>query len=473
MRDSLAVPAESRAHGVIPVRGGQQVALSPLSQGRFGRIFRKLSPAPLLQPDQLVALAATMRDEDPPIGWNGTMAPRDNPNIPAGYTYFGQFIDHDITFDPASSLQRQNDIDALVDFRSPRFDLDSLYGSGPADEPFQYVRGSKGLQLLVEPNRDGIEDLPRNSQDVALLGDPRNDENIIVGQLQLIFLKLHNRVGAEVADDASVPEEAKFETAQQRVRWLYQWVVLVDYIQRIVGKTTFDAIVDRDRHGRIRNIVRPIYQPTKNPFMPVEFSAAAFRFGHSMIRGIYDLNGQVRQRPIFTPGPMTDPLADLRGFRRLPQAWTADWPLFFDIGGSSPQPSRLIDGRIVPPLFELPVVDGEPSLPVRNLTRGQALGLPGGQDVARKIGVQVISGSDIGAPEPTPLWFYLLREAEALGDGGKHLGPAGGAIVGQVLAGLLELDPTSWLSVDRNWTPPHPSGGDFAMPDLIEFALGH
>ena len=472
MRDSLSVPAELRAHGEIPLRGGLRVAVSPLHEGRFGRMFRKLSPAPPLDPDQLAALAASMRDDGAPTGWSGTPTPRDNPRIPVGYTYLGQFIDHDITFDPASSLQRQNDPDALVDFRTPRFDLDSLYGSGPADEPFQYTRASKGLELLVEPNREGIEDLPRNSQDVALIGDPRNDENIIVSQLQLIFLKLHNRIGAEVRDDPAIAREAKFEEAQRRVRWLYQWVVLFDYVRRLVGDDAFEKIVERDRDGRVKDIVRPLYKPKNNPFMPIEFSAAAFRFGHSMIRGIYDLNSAVREKPIFTPGPLTDPLADLRGFRRLPAGWTADWTLFFEIDGSAPQPSRLIDGRLVPALFDLPGFEDERSLAMRNLLRGQRLDLPGGQDVARHIGAQVLSGADLGAPEPTPLWFYLLREAEELGDRGRRLGPAGGAIVGQVLAGLLELDPTSWLSIDRTWVPPHPAGADFGMPHLIGLALG-
>ena len=411
MRDALAVPDMLRAHGAIPVRGSEQVARSSISDGRFGRMFRKLDPAPDYDDPQLLTLAASMRDEDPPVtGWNGTPEPRDNPDIPAGYTYFGQFIDHDITFDPASSLQRKNDVDALKDFRSLRFDLDSLYGSGPADEPFQYARGTRGLGMLVEPNTNGIEDLPRNSQGVALIGDPRNDENIIVSQLQLVFLKLHGKFGAQVLADGTIPDDRKFDEAQRLVRWHYQWVVLFDYVRRIVGPATFDRIVEMDAlSGHIKEIHRPNYRPTNNAFMPVEFSVAAFRFGHSMIRGIYDLNQQVRQRPIFIPGPLPDEFADLRGFRPLPPAWTADWSLFVSIAGSAPQPSRLIDARLAPPLFDIPGLDGPTSLAFRNLKRGQALGLPSGQDVARRLGLDVISGADLGAVEPTPLWFYILK----------------------------------------------------------------
>lgn len=468
MRDALAVPADLRLHGEIPLRGSQRVPLSALYEGRFGRLFRKLSPAPPLDTDVLRALAEQMRDDQPPGGWGGTAEPRDNPKIPAGYTYLGQFIDHDITFDPASSLQRQNDVDALHDFRSPRFDLDSVYGSGPADEPFQYVRGTRGLRLLVEPNRGGVEDLPRNSEDVALLGDPRNDENTIVGQLQLLFLKFHNRVGQLVAEDASVPEQAKFEEAQRLVRWHYQWIVVFDYLPRVIGSDTFDALLERDDEGRIEELKQRHYRARNNAYMPVEFSAAAFRFGHSQIRGAYNLNAAVIDRPIFTAGPLSDPLADLRGFRQLPQGWTVDWSLFFEIDGSVPQPSRLIDSRLVPALFDLPTVDDETSLALRNLLRGQLLGLPGGQDVARAMKIAPLSGAELGAPEPTPLWFYVLKEAELLGDGGQHLGPVGGRIVGEVLLGLFELDPHSWYNVDRTWTPTF-GDGTWDMPALVRF----
>ena len=154
-----------KSHGTSP-RGERQVLRSSLHEGRFGRMFRRLPPAPHYTDDELADMADSMR-EQVPAGWNPE--PRvedgDNPDIPAGYTYFGQFIDHDITFDPASSLQQQNDPAALTDFRSPRFDLDSLYGSGPIDEPFQYERTSTPhstpARLLLEPNTNDIRDLPR------------------------------------------------------------------------------------------------------------------------------------------------------------------------------------------------------------------------------------------------------------------------------------------------------------------------
>ena len=327
------------------------------------------------------------------------------------------------------------------------------------------------MRMLVEPNRNDIEDLPRNSQDVALIGDPRNDENTIVGQLQLLFLRLHNKIGEQVANEG-VPEGERFVETQQRVRWHYQWVVTHDYLPRVIGGYLFGTLYKTDPKGN-PEITRPHYEPRTNAYMPVEFSAAAFRFGHSQVRGVYDLNTEVTQRPIFSTGPLTDPTADLRGFRRLPGGWTIEWPRFFEIDGSTPQPSRRIDATLVPHLFDLP--DGGGSLALRNLLRGQALGLPSGQDVAKFLRVErVLTGADLGAPEPTPLWFYILKESDIV-TGGEFLGPVGGRIVGEVLLGLLELDPKSWFSLNPRWRPKVADGDEdapFTMADLIKLVTG-
>jgi hypothetical protein len=187
------------SHHGAQVRGQAAVPRSALFEGRFGRMFRTLSP---LDPGAAAIreLAGQMRD--------AAAAPAgDNPAIPAGYTYLGQFIDHDITFDPMSQLQKRNDPDALVDFRTPRFDLDSLYGSGPADSPFLYesTRASKrGVELLVGVNPDDERfephDLPRNQQGRALIGDPRNDVHVVVSQLHLLFIRFHNRVVEQIRE---------------------------------------------------------------------------------------------------------------------------------------------------------------------------------------------------------------------------------------------------------------------------------
>ncbi|HYP23688.1 MAG TPA: heme peroxidase, partial [Actinomycetota bacterium] len=193
-------------HHVSHPRGSDLGPRSVMLEGRFGRMFRNLPS--FLPPDEaLKAVADTMVEPAqaaPTDGWAPSGGDRDS-GIPAGYTYLGQFVDHDITFDPVSSLQRQNDPDALHDFRTPRFDLDSLYGGGPNNSPYMYdpdVDGGR-TTLLLGRNEVGEEDLPRNvlgpdslgePRGRALIGDPRNDENVIVSQLHLTFVKFHNAV---------------------------------------------------------------------------------------------------------------------------------------------------------------------------------------------------------------------------------------------------------------------------------------
>src|SRR5262245_16876036 len=218
-----------------PPRGLTSTKKSPLFQGYFGRMFRNLHGATFGATDKeneanLADLAKAMvAGFDPPK--DGIDA--EESGIPALYTYLGQFIDHDITFDPGSSLQRQNDPDALVDFRSPALDLDNVYGRGPDDQPYLYD-GDK-LFLLGEPIQGGGDpkatDLPRNNPGAgkprrALIGDPRNDENTIVSQLQGLFLRFHNRM---VADHPTKP----FAEVQRLVRLHYQYLVLNDFLPRL------------------------------------------------------------------------------------------------------------------------------------------------------------------------------------------------------------------------------------------------
>ncbi len=464
-------------HGYRAPRGQRRVPLSRLHEGRFGRLFRKLRPAfdPELDLEGVFEqLAGQMLDQpaapDQPGGWGSPGAPPDtgdNDAIASGYTYFGQFVDHDITFDPVSQLQRRNDPDALHDFRSPRFDLDSLYGSGPADEPFQYDRGSDNAKLLIGSNEGGEADLPRNSQDVALIGDPRNDENIIVSQLQLVFLKAHNRFVDLVSQGAAVAEESRFDEAQRLLRWHYQWIVVHDFLPRLVGGDLVSELFEFPELGLPEFKLR-YYRPKENAYMPVEFSAAGFRFGHSQIRPAYHLNDVVRDRPIFLPGEVGE-FDDLRGFRGLPSQWSIDWKMFLVIGGSTPQPSRLIDTRLAAGLFSLP--QSERSLALRNLLRGQALGLPSGQDVAELIGAELLTPAELGTDlVPTPLWFYILKEAEVR-HSGQQLGAVGGRIVAEVLLGLLQLDPHSWVNQQPSWRPSIPQAGDeLTLADLVVFA---
>ena len=512
------------------VRGMDNVPHSSIRDQRFGRMFRYL-PAADFPEAALVALADTIShgefaerieagvEVDTPLD---QAEPADeNPSIPSGYTYLGQFIDHDITFDPMSSLDRFNDPDALQDFRTPRLDLDSVYGSGPDDQPFLY--DSDGKHLLLGDDKDfdprkARPDLPRNTADPrrALIGDKRNDENLIVSQLHATFLRFHNRVlETEAGDD--------FALAQQIVRWHYQWIVLHDFIPRIVGPATYQEVIG----GRGGMPAHRCYDAKgRYAYIPVEFSVAAYRFGHSQVRPSYALNRIVRSAdpteqafggkrakfhriPIFSLTDVTQkPLANLNGFRELPGFWAMDWAFFFDglasdgevpAGSIVPQPSYKIDTTLVDPLTSLPDRQSETnrarrSLSALNLLRGWRMGLPSGQSVARKMGLDALSDDQLfdhadadraaarqallaeaknRFADNCPLWFYILREAELVADG-VHLGQVGGTIVAEVLSGLVMEDRFSFLAQWPNWRPtlPGATSGHFTMADLINFTNG-
>jgi hypothetical protein len=480
----------SQRHLTAP-RGEDLAVRSRLTEGRFGRMFRTL---PAFAPDDaaLKALARTMLEPPQPVGPNE----RDGA-IPAGYTYLGQFIDHDITFDPVSSLQRLNDPDGLVDFRTPRLDLDSLYGDPPND-PYLYESDDDARSVpkfLIGENAAGEADLPRTRlpssrhglpRGRALIGDPRNDENVIVSQLHLLFLQFHNSVVDWLSANEPELDRDPFEEARRLVRWHYQWIVVHDFLNVIVGQDVIDDVLREEPYrvqgGPARRTQAQLrfYSWQRQPFMPVEFSGAAYRFGHSLIRPDYRLNSETDDILIFTDGELTDEHQDLRGFRPLPGGWTIDWSLFFEIGDDSHlQRARKIDPKLAAPLGDVPGTDTPRSLAERNLLRGRALELPSGQSVARAMGIEPLSDRDLELTDVSPafrghapLWFYVLKEAE-LHAGGESLGPVGGRIVAEVLLGLLSGDPQSYLSIEPNWRPTlGATPGVFTMADLVSFVHG-
>jgi hypothetical protein len=521
-------PVRTRRHSA-PVRGTDVLPSSSFTEGRFGRMFRHL---PVYEPTQadlkrlarkMVQKAEDPKDEVP----DGQPDDDENTKIPAGYTYVGQFIDHDLTFDPASSLQRQNDPDALHDFRTPRFDLDSLYGRGPADQPYLYVHDAhdpvpanappdldlSGLAFLTgeRVSNDGANagpDLPRNRpretsghepifHSRALIGDPRNDENLIVSQLHGVFLRFHNQMVVKVNQDTGMTGDDLFKEAQRLVRWHYQWAVLKDFLPRIVGQDVVDDILREESYttgpdGGEVTLLRPrlmFYEPHNDPYIPVEFSVAAYRFGHSMIRPGYFINEFVKQAraqhkpqriPIFSGvRPEDDELQNLNGFRRLPPRWGIEWKFFFDLPGADRdgQRSYKIDAELGHPLGHLPrdVAMDPSSLALRNLLRGLRLGLPSGQRVAKAMGITPLTAQELDLDgelaQHTPLWYYVLQEAEQKADA-ESLGPVGGRIVAEVLIGLLAGDPLSFLGVEPDWKPHDlADNGTFGMPELIAFAL--
>ena len=311
------------------VRGANLSRSSLIFEGPFGRIFRAVPPADFGPDDtttlqNLAALANAMIAE-PDAAKDGPDA--EESGIPAIYTYFGQFIDHDLTFDPATSLQRQNDPDALVDFRTPRFDLDNIYGRGPDDQPYMYNSDGRtfvlGTPLTGAPQvNPGAKDLQRNVQERALIGDPRNDENAIVAQLQGLWHRFHNKIAG---DNPSWP----FSRVQQEVRFHYQWVLLHDFLPTIITKEVLEQVLPSNQYGELiisESNVR-FFHFRYFAFMPLEFSAAAYRFGHSMVRPGYRLNDEAKPLPIFGP----DAGQDLRGFKAPQANWAIDWRRFADL----------------------------------------------------------------------------------------------------------------------------------------------
>ena len=508
-----------RPHG--GVRGAWLPRGSALFQGTFGRIFRAL-PAAEFSPQDLAALARMMtapREAEPTP--ETEVDAEENQGINAGYTYLGQFIDHDLTFDPMSSLLKLNDPESLTDFRTPRFDLDSLYGRGPDDQPYLYeddgLRFKLGASLAGSDFDPGARDLPRHGLEGqrkrALIGDPRNDGNVIVAQLHAAMLRFHNRVVQRLSRGQRTPS---FAEVQRVVRWHYQWVVLHDFLPTIAGRDAVHRALPHLRKGTSIHVDRPdlrFFGWRNEPFMPIEFSAAAYRFGHSMVRPIYRLNTRLRGRGrgdpvngrklIFTPNDTDD---GLNGFREIPREWAVDWALFFDMGDNRPkvgldrlQKSYKLDTSIVNPLGRLPtsVAQGIRSLAERTLIRGLRMGLPSGQAVARAMDVEPVADKRLRIGKATeedratnkplteispafadnaPVWCYLLSEAQQQfrnDDTPIRLGRVGGTIVTEVFVGLLAGDNHSFLAQAPGWKPEpaFTNEGRFGMAELLKQAV--
>jgi hypothetical protein len=339
----------------------------------------------------------------------------------------------------------------------------------------------------------------------ALIGDPRNDENVIVSNLQASFLRFHNRVVDYLTNRDGNPPA--FQEAQRLVRWHYQWAVINDFLPTIIGDQTQQAILPH-----ILKNTNPLEDPPDlrfyhltpgtEAYMPVEFSVAAYRFGHSMIRPIYRINLKHDRIKIFAKNPPS-----LVGFYDFPADLAVDWSLFFKMPGSGQdltpgrvQPAYKPDTSLVNPLGTLPASiasDPPPALAARNLLRGLRMGLPSGQAVAKKMGLPVIPDDklivgkasadpgDQAANVPlvkvsgefkgsAPLWFYILAEAFQQFDGKNEtpirLGPVGGRIVGEVFVGLMMADSHSYFRQDPGWTPLEEfsnADGKFGIAELL------
>ncbi|MCB8836543.1 peroxidase family protein [Aurantimonas sp. VKM B-3413] len=399
--------------------------------------------------DAYIALADSMK----------TSTPKDGA-AEAGMTFFGQFVDHDITLDAQSAIGTKLDPRSIRNVRTPSLDLDNVYGDGPDGSPHLYSEKYDGYLLFGR--KDNPLDLARNDRGRALIGDPRNDENIIVSQIQGAFICLHNILMTQVENKPDtksdvhncatmnirstvwndmIPGHLKdFEEVRRFIRLHYQYLVLHDLLPAFVDKKVVTAVLDHDPFHDL------------GPIMPVEFSGAAYRFGHATVRPQYVLKDGGSPVELFT----------MRGFERRDHHSDVAFDHLFDLGNGKAQRAAPVGPAMAPSLFDLPFVTKgmkflsldldvkeAKKLALRNILRDRGTYLlPSGQQVARTLGID-----ELAPPKPltehhvskTPLWYYCLQEAGE--KGGGRLTGVGGAIVASVFIRLLKLDPESVLHV--------------------------
>ena len=569
-------------HGA-ELRGMDLVVKSPTTEGRFGFMFKSQPPH---QPsDTLLGNLGQTMEEKPIIGTpltdaktgepvmqtktnpdgtttttqviankdhNDSLGENPNPALTSGFTFVGQFVDHDITFDTTPLSEQLSDPDATTNFRTARYDLDAIYGRGPTLDPQFYNPADRDKFLIVKTPYTEIKrfgttitdtlstteytyDVPRvgpndpagRPEGKAIIADPRNDQTLIVLQIHVAMQMFHNRL-VDYMRALRVPRASVFESARRLARWHYQWMVTHEFLPAIVGTTMANSVYKESSTGAPTINIK-YYKPTnkeQRPFIPVEWSVAAYRFGHSITRPRYTVRDYftssgatvaVSSVPLFEATPTEN---NLNGSRPLPPRLKIQWSKFFNKAGDprTARPVRQFDATMATPLFTLPTTALPDSNPLsllssRNLLRGKKMGLPSGQQVARLMGVTPLTNEqlwsnhriEVKIPIPTsgpggnvveilrefdvenqdlkalfadpgwngeaPLWFYILKEAEIVGKG-RELGPVGGRIVAEVLVGLLQRDPNSYLYLDPKWkptTPIAPKTGQFTMADLLKY----
>ena len=451
------------------------VALAPATapagqQPMFGRMFPELPPYEAPEDLALTALTvATIPGTTLPGPlFDENLAADDNPDlVPAFFTYLGQFLDHDMTLDTLPLPSDFVDPTTIPNHRDPRLNLDSVYGRGPADNPELYEADGKRLKV-------NDRDLPRNADGSAIVGDGRNDENQVIAQIHVAFLRAHNRL---------IDMGYSFDKARELMRWRFQWIVVHEFLPEVLDPDVYADVFQEDGSIRTR-----FYDPNqaRKAEMPVEFSVAAYRFGHSMVRRAYNITQGGGRIQVFNPTANDD----LHGGRPIAVDHVIFWPNFLNVDGTTPTGledvhpiniSRKIDTLLSSGLFTLPIPGAAPEgtsiLARRNIQRAREYGLPSGQEVAARLEIPILTNTAIMAAIPrlnvladqtyvgeAPLWLYALAESQIVHTGAK-LGPVGSRIVAEVIGGLLAADNRSYYR--KHWTP---DGGAFRAQDLLREA---
>jgi hypothetical protein len=482
------------------------------------RMFRYLRPG-LFEPDDLAALAEEMEIAGN-LGWNPGGESDDyaeeNKGIPAGYSYLGSFIDHDLTFRQIGSAKAQGQLTAFGGY-APAFNLHTIYGLGPNIQPYFYKHVGHGsgperdrfkmaLGNLIrgsdaDPN---ARDLPRipgdEGGDVSLVPDVRADDSIPEAQMHAMMLRFHNRL-------TDIRERAPFYEIQRALRFHYQWVVIHDFLPTLIHEAVLHSVLPhlakRTNPGQDPPQLR-FFRPGLGAGVPIEYEWAVVRIGHSTVRQMYRLNHKEPLVPIFDPSPRLG--CSLHGRRACPQGWAIDWDLFFDMRTGSrsgaygpPQYSAKIDTAVPNPVARFLLFAAKtPGLAYRNLLRGLRMAIPSGQVISEFMGCPPIPddrltvGRATERDSPTnkllvdisprfrnnaPLWYYVLAEAQQQFENDNtpiRLGPVGGRIFAEVLIGLMLANPASYLRSDPTFQP-YPelcaSPGRFLMSDLLRAAM--
>jgi len=474
---SVAKPSSGDYTRLFPALSGAQFALEDLRRLAMGDglelIGMSAEPETLKQSDGQprrdaqghLVITATPENE---------LDDEENFGIPAGYSYLGQFIDHDLTLNPVDHFGPLVSGRPVNNLRTASFDLDCVYGRGPTDQPYLYQDDGRKLLTGRALNQAGVpcaaHDHPR-LKGRAILGDKRNDENVLVSQMHGVFVAFHNKIAEDQPG-------ASFEQLRQIVTLHYQWMILTDFLPKLIGTDVVARLLpgfgDGGKVNRTKTQLTFANQLLAGQ-IPLEFVDAAYRFGHSLIRPVYRLNTEMRgteqelvanpalsgRRQIFAASYY----AGLNGFREFPAEWAVDWKLYFEIdnkldhrtaaqGARRVQAAYKIDTSLTNPLAFLPEFstagnshamlrdkDGQPvarggqvsNLAYRNLMRGVQSGLPSGQAVAQAMGLAPIDTKDLKVGKATleglksnlsiadygasfsqaaPLWFYILAEAQ-------------------------------------------------------------
>jgi hypothetical protein len=419
--------------------------------------------------------------------------------LPAAFTFVGQFIDHDLTMNAVNLFEPQKGV--VVDVASPLIDLDSVYGprssgflpdTAKPDDLNAYLYDKNGRFKL---NSGPSVDLVREMAKPDLIGQPviadkRNDENQLILQIHLLIMRHHNKL----LDEKIAKNWAE---AYQRTLFTWQYIVLNDYLSRIIDsailKEVTDAIRDQTykglKHVPLKNVQTGRFSIT----MPHEF-AIGFRFGHSQLKPEYKINKAKALRlfdnTMATKRPGED-FGDLRGGQFLRTGHVIDWDVFLGKEYAQAVKGNQIDDKVTSVVFDLPEstipddVKAVGNLPFRNLARSRQIGLCGGEDLAGFYGVTSLTEKEVepdidrrdlyrqnGGTFRTPLWFYLLREAQLKGSNGG-LGPLGSRLVSEVIVGGIYYNEPS-LRLPNGFKPTHlplsdPAHG-YRLIDLAHWA---